>query len=1559
MTDISDLSWLGETAPEQEQAQDPAAYLEELYSPVTLPTGPAADFAAGQAAAIRGNPTSEEEITRAKYESVSADPRDYAESDYYSMKRTELAEFISQSITNSTQRPAEELASQVEEQAALLQRQALANSKELAYADYVAPNASQGMRENLAVRLAIANDIAQMSEGTSWLSKAGDFLGMLLPGGYTADVYDVPGAVSRTKGLEELAASELTAVVNNFHALPPARKMQLWPLLKQAVLDATGSFGVTDSNRLKAAGILQSMFEPEGADVTKHEANVALGTDIATVIPVAKVATGVTLLSKGKLLSTAGSVMRGALTSTWKNTSAVGLAAGAGDNASAALINSAALKSETVAAGANMTRSTAALNALPMETAKWIDGVTPGLAPDMAVVLNDDAARAAGFVRSMTTESDLLQIGALSKTDRAYQVGNFMKRMEHKGEDLLQEGYTIGELKIIGEDATGFTYQYKLNRVSPLDAKPRYKWDYATNQPVEIKGAQPAEVVHTGVEKWSINSVTGTYSSSAESLAKFDGSTMGVTPDTWAVGGDALDFGRTVTDTARAADLADATRFKLSNFFKWAMEPVGGFTKSRARARVDAVLLHGDEFVNPDTPIRGRVFTKQELAAGFNINGKHIALTSPKEVQAYYRMRMFFDATHRMQDHVLRRELELAGFKSAKFTMRPELIGKEAGEALSFEVIAKPYETAQAAAMSASKRQGYRALDIATGRNELLDGDFIKAQYEKGNVLVRTKGDFSPHGDFAIGKEHVEYVFVPKTAISDLPQQVLHYKPGYVSRINKAQWAVKATLPIIKAGVNNARKTTATRLFNSLQHAEEFRMELASNFAAKHGVSIDEALTHFPAVKIDTLSPMERLEDAVAAHGGLYTGVRSADDMVFGFAGTKPERVSALDTAQRYLSHLSTQFPRNELRLRAEKEWLNTVAEKLPDVKLAGFERTGLPSTPMGKALETMRRQIREWNAIPTRQETLFQAGIQYTHDWLLNGVNRLTGKLGISRMETLPLLWLKHADPIQAVKAANTHILLGAFNIRQIPVQASAAVIAMSRRYGYTLTGSTAGDIAHAFRFAVLDNIRNETALGKVLAKLTKSGEIDGVVADAYRAWTRTGLYESSLGSLEGGVMTTSGMGMTLDTLRSVSDAGLTFWKAGDLFGRRLSFIKEYAYYAAKHPGKAIDDDAILSIVKEVDRDLLQLNSAHRAMWQGGKGTGMMREIAGMMTQYMQVTTHMMELLARPVSRGGFSKMDTFKILAGQTFLFGAAGVPIMTLFAPSIVKSLGIEKMDERTATLINQGVIGGIFSDVLGAHADISQSIAIGAQMNEFLKDMLTSDDPLILRALGPFGSATGSRTLDAMRELDILFTGSRAGEQDLTLDELKMAVASIARIPSSGRNLFKSYMMHQAGEITDRHGNIVIARDFSLPEEMAQAFGMRPTDETTTRFLAMDARTQQELITEAADTRVQLMYDALFVHKLDVEQMRNIRASIQLADEALPEYMQNEVAKRVGKKLFDSPETMQDKAIKHVMDTMVPERLGEEAVYDANGINGMTNPIVVPFAQRLRNLEEDEK
>ena len=139
-----------------------------------------------------------------------------------------------------------------------------------------------------------------------------------------------------------------------------------------------------------------------------------------------------------------------------------------------------------------------------------------------------------------------------------------------------------------------------------------------------------------------------------------------ISPKTWSKRTDVGDFNLEAHRATQGTNLAAAYTAKAAEMLDWAISPVRGVTQGRARDRVSAVLEKGDEWINEGTQVRGRTFTPSELQAGFDINGTHVALRTPAEVESYYRFRLYSDATFHAEDFVLRRELETAGFKNVK-----------------------------------------------------------------------------------------------------------------------------------------------------------------------------------------------------------------------------------------------------------------------------------------------------------------------------------------------------------------------------------------------------------------------------------------------------------------------------------------------------------------------------------------------------------------------------------------------------------------------------------------------------------------------------------------------------------------------------------------------------------------------------------------------------------------------------------------------------------------------------------------------------------------------------
>jgi hypothetical protein len=293
--------------------------------------------------------------------------------------------------------------------------------------------------------------------------------------------------------------------------------------------------------------------------------------------------------------------------------------------------------------------------------------------------------------------------------------------------------------------------------------------------------------------------------------------------------------------------------------------------------------------------------------------------------------------------------------------------------------------------------------------------------------------------------EHVDYVFASRTQLKPLPAQVVHYKQGYVPKINQGvEYLVKETVPIHKNGVAKATTNKTLRFFASKKDADAFADEQAVQ-AFKEGRydSLEDAKASIQPVADRELTPMQRVHESIGSSGGLFTGARSSEDILTGLSGAQTERMGVYEAMSRNSRHLGSLIARNEARIGDEQRWLNTA--ELLGVRNQGFEGTTLPQNEAwGRTLEAERSLIRAWNGVPEIDETGFQGLVQHMHDWVLSGARTIPGLKNKEAVNSL--LWLKHKDLAAAMKSATMHAMLGSLNPAQLIVQGAAMTVAMGR---------------------------------------------------------------------------------------------------------------------------------------------------------------------------------------------------------------------------------------------------------------------------------------------------------------------------------------------------------------------------------------------------------------------------------------------------------------------------------------------------------------------------------
>lgn len=1336
----------------------------------------------------------------------------------------------------------------------------VATAKEMMDPSQEAPfDVREQVAQASALRLAQARDIMELLDNQGTLDKTLSYAGFLVPFGVTSDVSDLLSDDS----LDFSNATNIRQFILDYQALPVARREAYWPQLKQATLEATqlDIFGkrITDPNIPKAGIILTAFLNPQGATDAEFDVKLDLAFGALDVLGV------------GAVRAVLGNIIQSSL----RSTNLISTAAGVGNRTGAVEMATAAAGSPQIAETVGVTQQAAMNMAMPFKNKlSLVPEHIEGLSPDVLSGLNDFQKKANGVVFSLREEGDLIREGAVSMTSRNIRVQSEIDNLSEVGDDLLQEGIRMENIQVGKFDNTEeFTVSYNLT-------------DEAGNT-----------VDFNDTFRWTLADETGNFKETVQEFS--DTVTQLGSPTWWGKGSETEDFLGSAKTAIRLDSVTAAARKTLTELNEASLKPLQGLSKFKARERANLVDIAGDESINPGTGIRGKVFSVDELMAGVPTYKGTVRMTSPKEIESYYSRRLFNDTIWQLENQAKRRELELQGHV--------------AFEIQGLNVFAREMNSAGAVIEDAGVVNKIRAYDKKTDEFVTLTGDDITELYDDGQKIVKFRGEtqFDAATPGREGGEVLDYAIISKRELGALPQQVLHYKPGYAMKINQeVEYLVKKKIPTVKNGSPIKREITE-RFFASKADADQF--------VARENARIgSEVFTARPDREI----PLSmQLDEGMHSSGGLVTGARSSKDLLTGLSGVRTERLAPLEVQQRASAHAANLLTRNEWRIGQERQWMNTANRYFPGKykSFAEADTVGYASGQEGQALQQTHRQINQWNNVPTREEGLFEAKVQSMHDWALAGARRIPG---LQDKTSVPsILWLKHADFSQAAKTAAFHSLLGVFNPAQLFVQASGATLAISRFN--PIIGAAA--VKDAFVMGTLDLTKNVKALRQGYREMGANEAT--LLQEVHESWLKTGLKDSVRTNADYS-MAETGRKMTMDSFKRIADTNLIFYRAGELFNRRVSWSASYRNWKNNNPGKTPDQDGLKAILSDANLSMLELSKANAARWQGGADENFFRRVLGMMFQFGQVTAKATELSFKGARSGGFTMTEKLKILAGETAFFGAAGVPIGNVLAPHIMEAFNVDTQSLSPAEInrLNQGLWGTITLDVLGAEVDISNRGEILGSLVKTYRDILFSDTPLSSQMLGAFGTVA-DRTLRAFNRLAPLVMSGIKG-QEISQGQLKLAMIQVAKITSTGTQAHKAWVMNQYYRILDRHGiDVVNPQDFNAATEFATAMGFQPTQIATTYDQLMDNKGYQERVTKFSDDIISIWHDWMVFNDMDESQGANVNHAMQIMYEFIDnEKMEADVRKAVEKKIFEPGPSKQAKAIKKVFDRLVEDQYG---------------------------------
>ena len=897
------------------------------------------------------------------------------------------------------------------------------------------------------------------------------------------------------------------------------------------------------------------------------------------------------------------------------------------------------------------------------------------------------------------------------------------------------------------------------------------------------------------------------------------------------------DFMSTVKAAIRLDNTASAVSGQLRKVIKEASKPVKGFKGKPRKQKVDEVdqiLIMGDDLT--------REFTPQQLRQG--VGGIKL---DEDQIEYYYNMRGVMNGLGILRNMDARRGMIARNVKNIQMNETTRFFGT-------------PVDDATQASLRARDLRKVWIVDNDVGRAvDTNDLDMAKL-YDEGYKLMRLEEDT------ILGGSRFKHVLVKGEKVGELPSVVLDLKKGYIPRVNpQATYFVQRFTKSTVDGLDDVVRK-ALRSFDNKADADAY----AARMYQENG---DEIGVDYKVVADKELEAFKAGDSGAGQSGGLVYSPRARKPIPHN-AGTDANvpRTSALEAVELYLENTKNYMTRNDWRMGVRKKWENTAKFKLGrDVKFEEGENIA------NVELKTMWNKINDFSGFMDKSERKWEE--------LVKGVYEASvDKFGRNRISDF-ILTQRQKDPLARLRAATFHTLLGFFNPIQLFVQAQGAAVALSMNITKPAT------LQRLFRqqggLTTLQHV-NFNDSPDVLRKLAKTfgyKDVDEMKATK-ELWDKSGLYDSVLSSADVEAAA-RGFPTTRGAVKRFFDSGLMFFRAGELFNRRLAFLT-----AIDELGGAAKLRSSDKLFKEaLDRAnglTLNLGKSNRAFWQKGA--------LSVPTQFLQIQTKTLESLFR--TNGVFTKVEARRLLMGQMALYGSAGVFLGPWALRAGLDAAGFDQVDVNNMdTRIQRLATGGLtdmFAYMLGADVVAAPRGALLNGMDQTFLSLFTEESSAYEWLLGP--SAVGpQRIWTKLREVAHMFptpqdiNGNVSFEAQDILDTFQFAAKStvdIAVSPFASTSQVQKYLlMSDLGQIRDKNGNIVAAPKggFDPMTEIATLLGFKPEllqrkydlseiNEETRKYV--EFRTQ--LLVNNWDSFLQ-EYERARVDKRDMDEdtLRNLR------------------------------------------------------------------------------------
>lgn len=539
----------------------------------------------------------------------------------------------------------------------------------------------------------------------------------------------------------------------------------------------------------------------------------------------------------------------------------------------------------------------------------------------------------------------------------------------------------------------------------------------------------------------------------------------------------------------------------------------------------------------------------------------------------------------------------------------------------------------------------------------------------------------------------------------------------------------------------------------------------------------------------------------------------------------------------------------DDLKHRSVENWVNQFGSVL-DGNLAEIRANPMAFLRNPKYLTNADRNlVQHAKTVRRNLLTFFQTRtdadniIRWSQNKMADIVFGAAGNKGLQIVE--PLLWNARTDPVTMARSAVFNVKMGLLNWVQLPLQASAATMALAID-GNVVRASRAPLLFWGLRTRGLaeGNARGQGHISKQISKAL--GMSEEYLDEAYDTWRRIGAHviEGEHSQLDDW-LNPGMLSLSPSNLASASgikqagkqflNMGQTFFREGNQVHRGTAFALAFQRWRDANPTKRIDNKALAEITDRMDLLYLRMSRASNAAWQGG--TTWLQQLASTPAQFFAFQARLADLmLGKQLTLG-----EKGRLLGMNAILWGVpTGVAGTTLGAfwnwGDHFRQGALESgYDPATASGVekafHEGLVSVMINQMLGIDVDTSRYAPGGLDW----AGNLLNGDLMELAGAGPnFIKDMIGLTSPVFRSIVSVFSESDE-EYTLTLQDGIDALREISSVNQTAQ----AWLVYNTGMYwTKKGGEVLSMEQGDAMSALAIALGLTPQEVTDT-YLKMDS------------------------------------------------------------------------------------------------------------------------